>query len=577
MKKILFIFIVFSLWIFAMPQAIVQEIQKSGIAKKDVSIYIKEAGNGGKVVASLNAGKTRTPASVIKVLSTYSALLKLGFEYRWPTQFYTTGRLQNGVLKGDLLVKGFGDPTLDDRDLDDIVATIRAKGIRKITGNIVIDRSYFKVGSRDNSGFDKHTYSAYNAMPDAMMFNERVSTVCVTPNKRDVYKKNADGSYKVINKLKYVNAACKGKYSWPRVKIEKNEVMPTVILKGSISKRCGKCNVKYVLTKPYKSFYYALKEKLRQKGIQARGKLKLKKIPKEAKVLFTHYSDTLENIVSKTAKKSNNLYARHLLLILGAKVYGAPATLQKGRDAISKILHSKGALGYGTLMVDNGSGLSRIAKLTAKNLADVYDNAYDRYGQRWMQTLSIAGIDGTIKRRFRNTAVKKHAWMKTGTLKRVKNIGGYVQNKAGKLYTVVILVNSTRARYHGAKLQNEIIKWLSKRTAKPRKKPISSIVKAEKTRAKKESVQSVFSKVDIKAPQNATSTTQRYYIQVGSFQAMPNQKYLKKIEALNLRYSVRNRGKYRVLIGAYEQKSNAAKDLDKVRSTVNKGAFIVKL
>ncbi|MEA2048303.1 MAG: D-alanyl-D-alanine carboxypeptidase/D-alanyl-D-alanine-endopeptidase [Campylobacterota bacterium] len=565
MKKIVFIFMLFSLWLFAMPQAIVQEIQKSGIAKKDLSIYIKEAGNGGKVVASLNAGKTRTPASVIKVLTTYAALLKLGFEYRWPTQFYTTGRLKKGVLNGDLLVKGFGDPSLNDRDLADIVATIRAKGIRKIRGKIVIDRSYFKVGNRDNSGFDNHTYSAYNAMPDAMMFNERVSTVCVTPNKRDVYKKNDDGSYKVIDKLKYVNKACKGKYSWPGVKIEKNEVMPTVILKGSISKRCGKRNVRNVLTKPYKSFYYALKEKLRQEGIQIRGKLELKKIPKEAKVLFTYYSDTLESIVSKTAKKSNNLYARHLLLLLGAKVYGAPATLQKGRDAISKVLRSKGALGYGTLMVDNGSGLSRIAKMTAKNLADMYDNAYDRYGNRWMQTLSIAGIDGTIKRRFRHTTVKKRAWMKTGTLKRVKNIGGYVKNKAGKLYTVVIMVNSTRARYHGAKLQNEIIKWLSKRTAKPRKKPITSIVKAERASVKKESVQRV------------SSTTQRYYIQVGSFQEMPNQKYLKKIEALNLRYSVRNRGKYRVLIGAYKHKSDAVKALDRVRSTVNKGAFIVKL
>lgn len=286
-----------------MPQAIIEEIRKSGIAKKDVSIYIKEAGNGGRVVASLNAGKTRTPASVIKVLTTYAAVLKLGFDYRWPTKFYTTGTVKQGVLKGDLLVKGFGDPSLNDRDLEDIVASIRAKGIRRITGNIVIDRSYFKVGNKDTSGFDQHTYSAYNAMPDAMMFNERISTVCVTPNKRDVYKKNADGSYKVVDQLKYVNKPCKGKYSWPGVRINKNEVMPTVILKGSISKRCGKRNICNVLTKPYKSFYYALKDKLRDEGVKVGGTLRLQKIPKHAKDLFTHYSDTLETIVSKTAKK----------------------------------------------------------------------------------------------------------------------------------------------------------------------------------------------------------------------------------------------------------------------------------
>ena len=569
-----------------MPQAILEEIRKSGIKKKDVSIYIKEAGNGGKVVASLNAGKTRTPASVIKVLTTYAAVLKLGFDYRWPTKFYTTGRLKQGVLKGDLLVKGFGDPSLNDKDLEDIVASIRAKGIRRITGNIVIDRSYFKVGNKDTSGFDNHTYSAYNAMPDAMMFNERVSTVCVTPNKRSVYKKNADGSYKVINQLQYVNKPCKGKYSWPGVKINKNEVMPTVILKGSISKRCGKRNICNVLTKPYKSFYYALKDKLRDEGVKVAGGLRLQKIPKHAKDLFTHYSDSLEKIVSKTAKKSNNLYARHLLLLLGAKVYGAPATLQKGRDAVAKILRSKGALGYGTLMVDNGSGLSRISKITAKNLADMYDNAYDRYGYRWMQTLSIAGVDGTIKRRFRHTAVKKRAWMKTGTLKRVKNIGGYVKNRAGKLYTAVIIVNSTRARYHGAKLQNEIIKWLVKSTAKPTKRSSSKLLQTHKNmstkgKPQKDNVKNVFSHIETKVPEkrqsNTASISERYYVQVGSFSEMPDKLYLKKIEALSLRYSVRNTGKYRVLIGAYSDKNDALKDLNKVRQTINQGAFIVKL
>lgn len=569
-----------------MPQAITEEIRKSGIAKKDVSIYIKEAGNGGKVVASLNAGKTRSPASVIKVLTTYAAVLKLGFDYRWPTKFYTTGTVKQGVLKGDLLIKGFGDPSLNDKDLDNIVASIRAKGIRRITGNIVIDRSYFKVGNKDTSGFDNHTYSAYNAMPDAMMFNERVSTVCVTPNKREVYKKNADGSYKVVNQLKYVNKPCKGKYSWPGVRINKNEVMPVVTLKGSISKRCGKRNICNVLTKPYKSFYYALKDRLRNKGVKVAGTLRLQKIPKHAKDLFTHYSDTLEKIVSKTAKKSNNLYARHLLLLLGAKVYGAPATLQKGRDAVVKILRSKGALGYGTLMVDNGSGLSRIAKMTAKNLADMYDNAYDRYGSRWMQTLSVAGVDGTIKKRFRYTAVKKRAWMKTGTLKRVKNIGGYVKNKAGKLYTVVIIVNSTRARYHGAKLQNEIIKWLVKTTAKPSKRSSSYIrqthkVGSPKTKPSKNNVQNMFSQLEtMDLEERETyreSPSERYYVQVGSFSEMPAKQYLQKIEALQLRYSVRNTGKYRVLIGAYSDKNDARSALEKVRQQINKGAFIVKL
>jgi D-alanyl-D-alanine carboxypeptidase/D-alanyl-D-alanine-endopeptidase (penicillin-binding protein 4) len=544
-----------------MPQAIMEEIRKSGIAQKDLSIYIKEAGNGGKVIASLNPDATRTPASVIKVLSTYAAILKLGFDYRWPTKFYTTGTLKNGVLKGDLLVKGFGDPTLHDKDLEKMVSSIRAKGIRRITGNIIIDRSYFKVGNKDNSGFDKNIYSAYNAMPDAMMFNERISTVCVTPNKRDVHKKNADGSYKVINQLQYVNQPCQGRYSWPGVRIDKSEVTPTVILKGSISQKCGTRNICNVLTKPYKSFYYALKNRLGQVGVKVDGTLRVQQIPKNAKELFTYYSDTLETIISQTAKASNNLYARHILLYLGAKVYGAPATLQKGRDAVAKILRSKGALGYGTLMIDNGCGLSRIAKLTAANLADVYDSAYDRYGERWMKTLSIAGVDGTIKRRFKNTVVEKHAWMKTGTVRNVKNIGGYVKNKAGKLYTVVIMVNSPRAQYPGSTLQNEILKWLVKTSTAPAE---NSWTKVQHSNAPKKQAET-------------QSSPDKYYVQAGSFDSMPNKQYLQKIEALNLRYSVRNTEKYRVLIGAYSDENDARVALIKVRQHINKGAFIVKL
>lgn len=572
----LVIYLILSVWLYALPQVINEEIRKSGIAKKDISIYIKEAGKGGKVVASLNAHKTRIPASVIKVLTTYTSVLKLGFDYRWPTKFYTTGRLQNGVLQGDLLIKGFGDPTLNDKDLEKIVSTIRAEGIRQIRGDIVIDRSYFKIGNKDSSGFDEHLYSAYNAMPDAMMFNERLITVSVTPNKNKVHKKYADESYKVVNQLQPVNKPCKGKYSWPGVRIDKSEVIPTVLLKGKISKRCGKRNISKVVTKPYKSFYYALKDRLKNEGVEVRGSLKLRKIPKHAALLYTHYSDILEEIVSETNKESNNLYARHLLLLLGAKLYGAPATMKKGRDAITYILGSRGALGEGTLRIDNGSGLSRTSKMNAKILARMLDDAYDRYGSRWMETLSIAGVDGTIKRRFRNTVVKKRAWMKTGTLRRVKNIGGYVKNRAGKRYTVVILVNSQKARYRAAKLQDKIITWLVKSSAKPSSKSSSKIVQKKKPTSKK-----LFTKVKTKAPPKTKKVTKAlskmYYVQAGSFSSMPNKKYLSKIKALGLHYTVRHTEMYKVLIGGYKDEKTARDALEKVRKHINYGAFIVKL
>ncbi len=577
MKKIILVYLLIISGIYALPSGIESAIKKSGISKKDISIYIKEAGTDSRAVASLNADKTRTPASVVKVLVTYAAVLKLGFDYRWPTQFYTTGSLKNGVLRGDLHVKGFGDPTLGAKDLKSIVATIKAKGIRKITGNIVIDRSYFNVGSKNNSGFDQHTYSPYNAMPDAMMFNERVSVICVTPNKNDVYKKYADASYKVVNRLQRVNKPCKGRYSWPGVKIDNSKVIPEVVLKGKISKRCGKRDICKVITKPYKSFYYALRDALKKSGIEVVGTMKLRKISSNADILFIHYSKSLEKIVSKTAKKSNNLYARHLLLLLGAKVYGAPATEAKGRKAVEYILRSKGALSRGTLKIDNGSGLSRSAKMSAKILADMYDNAYGRYGQRWMNTLSIAGVDGTIKKRFRGTAVKKRAWMKTGTLKRVKNIGGYVKSRQGKLYTVVILVNTNQGRWKAAKLQNDITTWLVKYKGRSAARVDNKVVKKV---AKKESTQKSLWAMKTKAPQtqksHASTSLGKYFIQAGSFSQAPNTTYLSSIESLGLPYKVRHETQYKVLVGAYGSEKSARIALEKVRKHINAGAFLVK-
>jgi len=564
LKLILWGYFLLTLSIYALPQTINNFIKKSTISPKDISIYIKEVGENGRVIISHNVTKARTPASVIKVLSTYAAVLKLGFDYHFPTKFYTTGNLRNGVLNGDIIIKGFGDPTLNSKSLKEIVGNIRARGIQKITGHIVIDRSYFRVGTKDSSGFDEHPYSPYNAMPDAMMFNERVSTICVTPNKNDISKKGADGSYKIINKLQRVNKPCKGRYSWPGVKIDKTKAMPSVLLQGKISQRCGKRNICKVVTKPYKSFYYALKDELKKAGIMVSGNMRLRKVPSNARLIFTHYSKSLEKIISKTAKKSNNLYARHLLLTLGAKMYGAPATVSKGRKAVENILRSKGALSYGTLSIDNGSGLSRTAKLSAKILADMYDNAYKRYRQRWMQTLSIAGVDGTIKKRFRGTVVKNRAWMKTGTLRRVKNIGGYVKSKSGKLYTVVILTQSNRGAWRASQLQNEIIKWLVTYKGRGGAKPTELHTNDNHLRS-----------MQMVTPNNATFT--KYYVQAGSFSVQPTKKYLLKLERLGLRYKVKYSDKYKVLIGAYGQENDARKALEKVREHVNSGAFIVKL
>ena len=460
--SIIFVFISNISFAVSVPDSLAQEISNIPLNKFNYSIYI-QAVDSDYPIASWQAYVVRKPASVIKLLTTYSALLNLGFDYRWATKFYYTGKIQNGILRGDFYVKASGDSTLSTEDLDDIVSKVRAKGIRKIKGNIVIDRTLFRVSSRNNSGFDKNKYSPYNAMPDAIMFNKRKSTFCITPHSKraKIVKDIPDKSYRIVNKLRIVGGSCRRGRSWPRVKIKTDSSSrSTVFLTGKLSRNCGTRKICKVISMPHRAFYYALKEKLLDRGIKVTGTLKLKRVPKKAKYLFAHYSEPLESVISTIAKKSDNLMARQLFLTLGATYFTPPSTLYKSRKAVLNTLKKYHIL-EGTTYIDNGSGLSRSAKITAKTLANLLNHAYRYYGERWMNTLSIAGIDGTIHNRFKYSTVFGRAWMKTGTIKGVKNIAGYVEGVSGRRYVVVVLVNDKHAHSYGYKLANRVIEWVA--------------------------------------------------------------------------------------------------------------------
>jgi D-alanyl-D-alanine carboxypeptidase/D-alanyl-D-alanine-endopeptidase (penicillin-binding protein 4) len=550
-----------------LPSAIKSALNRHKFNRNNVAIYIKETGKN-RIVASMNIDKEMLPASVIKVYSAYAILLELGYNYRWPTKFYTTGKLQNGVLYGDVVVKGFGDPTLKTSDLPRIVSALKARGIRKIKGNIIIDRSYFTVPKRDSSHFDKNIYSAYNAMPDALMFNQHMSrfTIAYKNGKHRVIKEIPGESYRVVNKIKSVSSSCKGSRSWPSIRVDHSSSTPILRVSGTLSKHCRKRSYTYIVTKAYKEFYAAFKRQLKRSGVTYSGRMRVGKVPAGAKLIYTHYSQPLEKVISITAKKSNNLFARHLLLTLGAKIYGPPANLDKGRRAVTQILNRYRLLDTPKCHIDNGCGLSRVSKITARSMARVLDHAYKGYGKRWMNPLSIAGTDGTIRRRFRNTRVKNRAWMKTGTLNNAKNIVGYVKSRSGKLYTVVILTNGKRARWHGANLENDIIKWLinySGTGVSGGRDPMREKLKL------KDKV--VWGDID------AAAIAGSYYVQVGSFDSVPDERFLTDLKNNGFAYRIINaENRFKVMVGPYSDRPQADKALQKLKKKTP-GAYVTQL
>jgi len=467
MKKIITLFLFIITFAYSsynkIPYELESEISSIPLNKNSYSIYIKGL-DSGEEIASWNLYKPMKPASVIKLLTTYAGVLGLGFDYRWETKFYHSGYIENGTLHGNLIVQASGDPTLKTKDIPEIVDNIEMFGIRKILGDIVIDRTLFQVPWQNSSRFDKNRYSPYNAMPDAMMFNERKSTLCITPSGRTVKLSRIDNdkSYKIVNRLKLVNKSCKRGYSWPKVRIKTDQNQrSTIFLSGKISKRCGTRKICKVVSMPHRAFYYALKDELKKRGIDFVGTLKLRKVSKRDKYMFSHYSPTLEEVISIILKKSNNLMARQLFLTIGTLYYQPPINTLKASTAVKRVLNRHNILADDYTIIQNGSGLSRVSRVSTKTLANLLEDAYFSYGYRWLESLSIAGIDGTIRRRFQNSSVYGRAWMKTGTIKYVSNIAGYVEGISGEKYVVIILVNSPKSAQYGRTLANRVIEWVA--------------------------------------------------------------------------------------------------------------------
>jgi len=445
-----------------LPSDIENILNKSKVNKDNVAILVTNINNG-EVVASLNPYKEFTPASVAKLATCYSALLELGKNFRWPTQIFYKGYIKNGTLYGDIIIKAYGDPSLSSSDVRRFAKKIASYGISKITGDMIIDRSFFQNSKTISSGFDKNFVSQYNSMPDCMMLNKHLNFIKVNPTPKgiEVYRPYEDRSFQVINNIKAVNGKCRGKNAWPKIKFLKNGDSIAVKLEGTLSKNCRPFSIGKVLSPSYKSFYYIFKHFLKENNIAFNGKLKVQKKPADAKLFFTHFSKPLSSLIAHTLKKSDNLYARHIFLLLGAKRYGEPATIQKGQMAVREILGSRDLISSNDIIV-NGSGLSRKSRLSAITLHKILNDAYKNYGKEWMHMLSIAGVDGTLKKRFAHSIVKNKAFMKTGTLKKAKNIAGYVYGNSGNLYNTIILYNGAQI-WLGKDIQDKIITEIVKR------------------------------------------------------------------------------------------------------------------
>jgi len=447
----------------SLPPVIAQSMRDHGLPDGSLSVFAQDISNDDTLL-SLNGNQLRSPASTIKALTTYVALDVLGPTFTWKTRAFIDGTLKTGVLNGNLIIVGGGDPYMTAERWWRFVTAIRQQGVKTITGDIVIDRGYFAPIDNDRSSFDGAPEKSYNVVPDALLVNFQTSQFTLTGelenSKSALVVDPLPANLDVDNQVNLRGRNCHRGYQDLRVSTPAGANGNQISLSGSAAKGCGQVTIaRAIMTAPDYA-YGTFRTYFEQQGGQIKGGLKLQTLTPSATLLLTQESLTLGEIIRLINKYSNNVMARTLLLTLGAEKIGIPATQEAGQRVINEWLQAHHIDNH-DWVIDNGAGLSRTERVTAIGLASVLKTAWQ---SQWMPefaaSLPLAATDGTLRNRFSSTGMRGRMRMKTGHLDDVTAVAGYVNAASGKNYVVVIIINHPATSYGGDDVQADILRWV---------------------------------------------------------------------------------------------------------------------
>lgn len=411
-------------------KATVAAYDKPGVS---VGVAVHSIDDGSELF-SYNGTKPLMTASIMKVITSAAALTELGGSHEFQTVFSTDSK-SRGVAQ-NLYVKGVGDPSLVEERVWRIAKDIRARGVKKITGDVVIDNSLFD--NFDFPGQNDESSRAYNALisPLAVNFNSfAVSAV----NDGGVVDVAIDPPVAYFNLVK---AAVLGKGNDLSVSRVFKEGIELVSVTGGVSDE----KTKYAnVTDPVLYAGEVIRWALTQNGVEFTGKI-ISGPAVGRKILVKDDSKPLSVILRDLNKFSNNFTAEMIVKSMGAKKYGAPGTTDKGMQVLKEFVRGLGVDDAETQIV-NGSGLSRrnvvAARVFNKVLAAAYQN--NRLRSDLMASFAIAGVDGTLEHRLKSPELFGNVKAKTGTLYDVSSLSGYLETASKKMVAFTMIVNGEGA------------------------------------------------------------------------------------------------------------------------------------
>jgi D-alanyl-D-alanine carboxypeptidase/D-alanyl-D-alanine-endopeptidase (penicillin-binding protein 4) len=380
------------------------------------------------------------PASVAKLATTFAALDQLGPAFSWATPVYLDGPVHDGVLQGNLYIKGQGDPKLVVERLWLLLRRVQGLGIRTIAGDILLDRSAFETVPADPGAFDGEPLRPYNAAPDALLLNFKSVTMTFNPlrDRVAVHVEPALAGVQFPASVVLTPGECA---DW-RGGLKADFTDPAHIrLSGGYPASCGERSWPVAYADPRSYAARAVAGQWQELGGKLGGTVKDGRVPPALKPVFELLSPPLAEVVRDVNKFSNNVMAQQLFLTLSLQQQGL-GTLEGSRQALRAWWRDR--LGGDAPRIDNGSGLSRDDRISAQQLARLLQYAWaSPLMPELMSSLPIAGTDGTLRNGRGKSLGLAH--LKTGSLRDVNAVAGYVHAASGKRYVLVAIANHANA------------------------------------------------------------------------------------------------------------------------------------
>lgn len=460
-----------------LPQPVTDLLAANGIPEDAMSALVIR---GNTILVSQQPERPMSPASTMKLVTTLVGLEQLGPVFKGRTELLSNGEIAGGHLKGDLVLRGGADADLDGDALRRMLQALRNQGIRKIDGKLIIDRSLFNPSRMDVGvpPFDESPEAYYNVIPDALLVNKNMLQIDMRSTAKGIKlaMEPALDRVSIASAMTLIDGDCaKWEDGWklPEVKKEADGRI-RVVLNGTFPKDCARTNSINVLDRQdYVERLFRITWKQLGGGLQ--GQVVEGMAPVDAKVLAAHVSRALPEVIRDINKPSDNALARTVFLSLGTleadTAYGSrpivgvntQTTFIRADLAVRDWMRKQGINDTG-LVMENGSGLSRLERITPQQMAGLLQAGLrSKWAPEFQASLPIVAVDGTMRRRLPDSPAAMRARMKTGTLRDVVALAGYVPDAAGQMCVVVAMINSDEVKDgKGRAALDALVDWVAR-------------------------------------------------------------------------------------------------------------------